>query len=184
MDRLYKLIKDGLVFGGVALVSLCVGAAFDEYREDSIGWVYVSPAERLLSQEQQENELSVAISTNVNVRKEVVVLTLQDMEHKVQSGEVIIFDVRPNLFFEMSHIPGARSFPKKDFDHSFAQNKSVIEEAIKSGKEIVFYCAGPHCPDASKAVSILLKKGYGNLSIFEGGMEQWEQKGLSTESDI
>ena len=92
--------------------------------------------------------------------------------------------MRPDLFYQLSHIPGSLNLQIKEFDQDYKKHASLIKESMIQGKEIVLYCAGPHCPDASKTAKKLRDMNYGNLSVYEGGIEIWEKVGLDVVSTL
>lgn len=87
----------------------------------------------------------------VHPTQEAYTLTLNQLEKKLESDEIILVDVRPSEEFMNAHIPGAISMPVKELEH--------LMELLPKDKTIVAYCRGPHCLMSSEAIEILEKSG-------------------------
>lgn len=72
-----------------------------------------------------------------NPKEDDYILTIEDLEEKIQAKEVVLIDVRPSEEYLTAHIPGAISMPVQELE-------SMINYLPKD-KEIVAYCRGPHC---------------------------------------
>jgi rhodanese-related sulfurtransferase len=71
---------------------------------------------------------------------------LDDIDSFMATGNILIIDARPGLFYKYGHIPGAISLP--------AQTKELQQEAGKilsnapKSRTIVIYCADQQCENA------------------------------------
>lgn len=90
-----------------------------------------------------------------------------------QGNAALIYDVRPLIIYKVSHIPGAISFPKADFDKDIAKHEVKIKTAIKNQTPVVLYCTDFACPDALAVASQLSQRGH-NVSVLQGGYEAWK----------
>ncbi len=88
---------------------------------------------------------------------------------RIQSGEVILLDVRPEEEYRAAHLPFAISAPLSDLD-------SVLGK-LRRRKPIVAYCRGPYCVLAKEAVKILRAKGFRAVRL-EDGVPEWRAQGL------
>jgi len=88
----------------------------------------------------------------------------------------IILDARTEREFASGHIPGAVSFSVARFEPMFTEQG----ELLKLGTVIVIYCAGPDCRDSSLLASRLSGKGFSDIFVFKGGMEEWIGAGFET----
>lgn len=104
-------------------------------------------------------------------------VTLEDVVTASADQKVVILDARTPLFFEAGHIPGARNLPGKDV---FKLPASALME-IPLTQRIVVYCAGQDCTDSRKLARFLAARGYENVSIYEGGWEEWTEAGQPEE---
>jgi rhodanese-related sulfurtransferase len=93
---------------------------------------------------------------------------------RVQAGEVVVLDVRPEEEYAAGHIPGARSLPLE-------QLEARLDE-LDPGLEVVAYCRGPLCLLAPQAVALLRARGRGARCL-EDGLPEWRQAGLPVEED-
>lgn len=92
-----------------------------------------------------------------------------ELMRRIESGTVVVIDVRPPEEFEQGHIAGAISVPLDEI-------KTWAREAPKR-KHIVAYCRGPHCVYAVQAVAELEKRGLRAVRA-EDGVAEWRAAGL------
>lgn len=105
---------------------------------------------------------------------DVAVWDLERFKADYRKPGVVVLDARPVDFFNMSHIPGARSLPVEEAD---ALLPSVLS-GIPDNAVIVTYCDGPSCPAAHNLAKKIIQSGRQNVNLFLGGMEIWSQAGL------
>lgn len=96
-------------------------------------------------------------------------ITRQELAARLQRGDVVVVDVRPDAEFRAGHIPGARSVPPAELRRSLA--------ALPKGAEVVAYCRGPYCVYADDAVRELDRHGY-RARRLEDGYPEWKRAGL------
>ena len=92
---------------------------------------------------------------------------------RVEAGEVVVLDVRPEEEYAAGHIPGACSLP---LEHLEAR----LEE-LDPDLEVVAYCRGPLCLLAPEAVTLLRARGR-RARCLEDGLPEWRQAGLPVEA--
>jgi len=97
-----------------------------------------------------------------------------------QSEAALIYDVRPGLSYRLGHIPGARSWPKSQFDAQLASRQAEIRDATKAKRPVVIYCSDLTCPDSIKIATRLAELGH-SLSFLEGGYATWKTAQLPCE---
>ncbi len=97
-----------------------------------------------------------------------------------QSGNVLIYDARPSVFYREGHIPGAISVPKSVAEEAIRVRDPELKAAKASGKPIVVYCSGVLCADARTVARLLASAGYSS-STFSGGWDEWKSAGLPTD---
>ena len=97
-----------------------------------------------------------------------------------QSGEVLIYDVRPAFFHSMGSIPGSINWPKPAYQNQLARRESEIREAAAASRPVVLYCTDLACPDARDIATRLAARGH-SVSVLEGGWEAWKAGGLPLE---
>lgn len=92
-----------------------------------------------------------------------------DLLRRVQSGEVVLLDVRPHAEYKAGHIPGALSVPLAELEEHLAD--------LPTGAEVVAYCRGAYCVLAPEAMIILRARGFAARRL-EDGFPEWKFAGL------
>jgi rhodanese-related sulfurtransferase len=96
-----------------------------------------------------------------------------ELVQRMEAGEVLILDVRPELEHQAGHIPEARSIPIDELE-------ARLDELPRK-KEIIAYCRGPYCVFADEAVTLLQKHGYRARRLVEG-LPDWQALNLPVAS--
>ncbi|MFE3450328.1 ArsR/SmtB family transcription factor [Nonomuraea sp. NPDC059194] len=96
-----------------------------------------------------------------------------ELAEMLDTGEVLVIDVRPEAEFEAGHIPGALSIPHDQVATRLAE--------LPNGKTIVAYCRGRFCVMAPNAVRLLRGFGY-DARTLEDGLPEWRGAGLPVAS--
>jgi rhodanese-related sulfurtransferase/polyisoprenoid-binding protein YceI len=105
-------------------------------------------------------------------------ISSEDLRNKmVEGNKITLIDTLPNEHFQGAHIPGAENACV--FEIVFLDNV----ERIVPGKEdaIVIYGASTKTMDAVTAGEKLVRAGYGNVRILDGGLISWREKGYPLE---
>jgi rhodanese-related sulfurtransferase len=97
-----------------------------------------------------------------------------------QSGDVLVYDVRPAIFYHLGHIPGAINWPKGKFDSGLAVHEPELAAAAKAGRPVVLYCTDRECPDAGAVARRLSARGHA-IALLEGGYADWKAADMPTE---
>lgn len=96
-----------------------------------------------------------------------------ELIRRVQDGDAILLDVRPQEEYEAAHIPGAISAPVAELDD--------ILTHLPNDKQIVAYCRGPYCVMSIDAVRNLRERGF-DAARLEDGVSDWRAKGLAVDT--
>lgn len=100
-------------------------------------------------------------------------IEFSNLNAALSSGDTIIIDARPAVFYELGHIPNAASLPLVNFEASFDRvNK---EYNLKKFKQIIVYCSDRDCDDSDKLAKKLQAKGLDNIVVYKGGWQEWEK---------
>ncbi|MGV9306620.1 ArsR/SmtB family transcription factor [Nonomuraea sp. NPDC003727] len=91
----------------------------------------------------------------------------------LETGEVVVIDVRPEAEFAAGHIPGALSIPHDQIATRLSE--------LPREKTIVAYCRGRFCVMAPDAVRRLRGFGY-DARTLEDGLPEWRNAGLPVAS--
>lgn len=99
---------------------------------------------------------------------EVGLVTRDELEQMLATGEVTLLDVRPPEEYLAGHIPGARNTPLGMLEGEV--------EALRQAPSVVAYCRGSFCVMAHDAVRILGGAGV-EARRLEDGMLEWRTSG-------
>jgi rhodanese-related sulfurtransferase/DNA-binding MarR family transcriptional regulator len=119
---------------------------------------------------EQLAELDRIVEELVSGRDPLLPMSRDELLARMQTGEVVLIDVRPEPEYRAGHIPGALSIPVEQLDAKLA--------TIPSGKEVVAYCRGPYCMLSVEAVEALRAHGIAAVRL-EDGLPEWKAAGLA-----
>lgn len=97
------------------------------------------------------------------------VVSREELADRLDRGDVVVIDVRPEPEYGAGHIRGARSVPLSEL----AQRLRSLDEDL----EVVAYCRGPYCVFADEAVRVLTRDGF-RARRLEDGFPEWRRAGL------
>ena len=89
----------------------------------------------------------------------------------------VLVEVLPPLMFHQAHLPNAVNLPPQQVEERVA---TLVPD---KNAEVVVYCESVRCEASRLAAEKLEKMGYANLSIYEGGKEDWMSARLPVEID-
>ena len=92
----------------------------------------------------------------------------EELVRRLEHGDVVLVDVRPEAEYDAGHIEGAKSVPLDELERRLAE--------LPSDAEIVAYCRGPYCAYAHEAVRQLHAAGRSARRLEEG----WPEWRLAT----
>jgi len=116
-----------------------------------------------------------AVTSSID-RLPVPVLLADVRQLTVEKGGVLVDARNPELFAE-GHLPGAISLPLADVDTSLSQ----FLQKVELNRPLLIYCNGYGCPDSYDLALRLVKSGYLDVRVFEGGYPEWRDAGLPLE---
>ncbi len=100
-------------------------------------------------------------------------ISAAELVERMEAGDVLILDVRPELEYQSGHIREARSIPIDELEARLAE--------LSRDQEIIAYCRGPYCVFADEAVTLLQKHGYRARRLIDG-LPDWQALNLPVES--
>ena len=106
-------------------------------------------------------------------REELETITRQELTDRLERGDVVVVDVRPEAEYAAGHLPGAVSVPPDRLD-------ALLDE-LPEADDVVAYCRGPSCVYADDAVRRLRARGRRAVRL-EDGFPEWRQTGGLVES--
>jgi rhodanese-related sulfurtransferase len=120
-------------------------------------------------------EVSGLADEYLGERDGVEQMTASELQQRLERGDVVLLDVRPEQEFRAGHISGARSVPLSELPSA--------EPQLPRRREIVAYCRGPYCVYADDAVRFLRGRGL-KARRLDGGYPEWRRAGLPTETAL
>lgn len=114
-----------------------------------------------------------ATATTVALPQPVLLAAVREL---VQAGAVLV-DARDGIPYAEGHLPGALSLPLGEVDARL----DGFRRQVAVGQPLVIYCNGYGCPDSFDLGVRLLKEGYRDVRVFEGGFPEWRDAGLPVE---
>jgi rhodanese-related sulfurtransferase len=97
---------------------------------------------------------------------------------KFQSRKIVFLDARLPEDFKAGHIKGAINLPYEESEEYAPQ---VLPKLAKE-EEIIAYCDGTECESSLLLARELMELGYGNIKVFFGGWQEWQEAGLPVET--
>jgi rhodanese-related sulfurtransferase len=101
-------------------------------------------------------------------RHDFVQLSTEDLSQRLNTGDVLLLDVRPRLEYEAGHLPDARSIPLDELPNRLAE--------LPTDALIVTYCRGPLCVYADQALELITASGRQGARL-EEGVAEWQLTG-------
>jgi rhodanese-related sulfurtransferase/DNA-binding transcriptional ArsR family regulator len=117
-------------------------------------------------------EVSVLADEYLGQRDGVEQLSAEELSRRLERGDVVVLDVRPEAEFRAGHIAGARSAPVDELD--------ALVKKLPKRREVVAYCRGPYCVYADDAVRLLRSRGL-KARRLDVGYPEWQRAGLPVE---
>jgi rhodanese-related sulfurtransferase/DNA-binding transcriptional ArsR family regulator len=99
-------------------------------------------------------------------------ISIEDLQERLNKGEVVLLDVRPEVEFRAGHLPGAVSIPLDELEQRVGE--------LPASSLIVAYCRGPYCVFADEALEFLEGRGW-QVARLEEGVAEWQLAGFHLE---
>jgi rhodanese-related sulfurtransferase len=119
--------------------------------------------------ELQLAEINRLVQSFLQDRSPLKSITTSELLERMETGDVVILDVRPDLEYQSGHIPEARSIPIDELETRLGE--------LPRDQEIIAYCRGPYCVFADDAVTLLQNHGYRARRLVEG-LPDWQALNL------
>lgn len=113
-------------------------------------------------------EIDRLVQTYIQDRSALDAITSDELQRRLDGGDVIVLDVRPAVEYAHGHIPGARSIPVDELREQLS--------ALPREQMIVAYCRGPYCVYADEAVAALREEGFQAIRL-DDGLPEWRAAG-------
>ncbi|URM98206.1 metalloregulator ArsR/SmtB family transcription factor [Actinomadura madurae] len=96
-----------------------------------------------------------------------------ELARRLDAGNAVVLDVRPQAEYAAGHIPGAINIPHDQLTTRLAE----LTAQVPPDADIVAYCRGRYCVFAPEAVRTLRGIGYPARPL-QGGLPEWRRAGL------
>lgn len=123
---------------------------------------------RRLAVEQLEDIEDLA-SAYLGDRQGVELIDHNELRERLERGDLVVIDVRPEAEYAAGHIPGAISLPPDQLERV----DEVLRD-IPADREVAAYCRGPYCVYADDAVRRLTALGRRAMRL-EDGFPEWRR---------
>ncbi|MET0067405.1 MAG: rhodanese-like domain-containing protein [Candidatus Thiodiazotropha sp.] len=128
-------------------------------------------------------------------------LEMLDYLRRVSEGDasLLVIDSRTRDYVRQGTIPGSINIPYTQLDPAHTPEARIAETLqlefqaekgeqlwnFQNAKSLVLFCNGPWCGQSPSNIRMLLRLGYpaAKLKWYRGGMQAWEQFGLTTVKD-
>ncbi len=118
-------------------------------------------------------EIQHVLRNYLQDRQGLEAITVDELRSRMDHGNVVLLDVRPDVEYQAGHIRGAASIPLQDLEPRLKH--------LPKRKTVVAYCRGPYCVLADEAVRLLTDRGY-RAQRLEIGFPEWKALGLPVET--
>ncbi len=118
-------------------------------------------------------EVSVLAEDYLGERGEIEQLSAPELQERLERGNVVVLDVRPEREYRAGHISGALSAP--------LELLAALASGLPERREVVAYCRGPYCIYADDAVRLLYAHGVPARRL-DVGFPEWRRAGLPIEA--
>ncbi len=104
------------------------------------------------------------------------VINRTDLHELVDAGTVTLVDALPQSYYDRQHLPGALNLVESDVDSAASTLLPDLNATI------VTYCSNPACGNSKAVARRLEKLGYCDVRTYPGGIQDWTEAGLPTQS--
>ena len=91
--------------------------------------------------------------------------------------DAVLVDARSPEAYRDNHLAGAVSLPFAGLEERLA----AFKERVPYSRMLIVYCSGYGCPDSFDLGVRLLKEGYEEVMVYEGGFPEWRDAGKPLE---
>lgn len=99
----------------------------------------------------------------------------EELLRRLDTGDVLLIDVRPAPEYRAGHLPGAISVPLPELRDRLPD--------LPADREVIAYCRGPYCFLSAEAVSELRARGIRAQRLADG-FPEWKAAGRPVEEGV
>ncbi len=115
---------------------------------------------------EQLDDIDELATAYLGDRDQLTTITRDQLLTRLDRGDLVLIDVRPEPEYAAGHIPGAISTPPDRLD-------TALDDLPDHG-DVVAYCRGPYCAHADDAVRTLQARGRRAMRL-EDGLPEWRR---------
>lgn len=104
---------------------------------------------------------------------EIKTIELEDLKAGIDSGEILVVDVRTPTEFNTIHVKDAINLP---YSNATFSDRLLELATINFKDKIALYCNGLTCIKCYKAAEDAMNLGFFNVYAFDAGIKIWAQK--------
>jgi rhodanese-related sulfurtransferase len=102
-------------------------------------------------------------------------ISREELKAKLDRGDPFKLIMALNRWaYDSKHIPGSLHF----------DTPAELYAAVRPEDEVVVYCSNVDCLSSVALYRDLLRRGYGNVRRYSGGLLDWEDAGLPLEGEF
>ena len=105
-------------------------------------------------------------------------ITRDELQAGLEAGTITAVDALPESYYVQQHLAGALNLVADDVAARAAELLPDRDAAI------VTYCSSTTCPNSGQVASALTRLGYTDVRKYAGGLQDWVEAGLPTESVV
>lgn len=109
-----------------------------------------------------------------NTVAEPMPLGLMQVKELLDAKQAVLLDARSTTSFAEGHIKGALSLPLEEAGRNPSR---PLQVKVPAEASLITYCNGFSCHDSMELAKILVKAGYANVYVYEGGFPEWRDAG-------
>lgn len=121
-------------------------------------------------------------------KADVAGVVVEDYPTPVELGEIdellaegaLLVDARNIDAYKAGHLKGAVSLPLGEVDLKIDD----FRQQVPADRSLILYCSGFGCPDSFDLGVILLRAGYTDVSVYEGGYPEWRDQGRAVQEGL
>jgi len=160
----------------VAIVSLGIGLALNQYSAHPLPMVYQTPEQRF------DVELTSVINSPPLQIGPGQTVALPEFRTVVESKSALILDARSSVFFQQGHVPGALNLARDNFAADYRRLSPTLKSM--TDKPIIVYCSGGYCHDSKMVAGALMTLGFEDIRVFTGGWDEWSAANLPVDGGV
>lgn len=117
------------------------------------------------------NGVAVALAAGRHLEPEFRTVSVNDVDALLNAEDVAFLDARYPRDFRSNHLPGAINLPV----YAGPGSRTAILDKLSTKTRIIVYCQSRDCPWAKSLASDIVLRGYPDVRLFPGGINEWEQ---------